>query len=97
MLIPNIPPRQHEVLEVLTQPDGSKRYMMHPAWHDFLSQLTIELQNNASNQGIVIPQQSQDNIVNFLNPQKFGAMVYDSTNNLAKININGVYRTITTT
>lgn len=95
MLIPNIPPRQHELLEVLTQPDGSKRYMMHPAWHDFLSQLTIELQNNASNQGIVMPKQPAANFA-FLNPQKFGAIVYDSDNNVAKINLNGTFKTITT-
>lgn len=95
MLIPNIPPQQHELVQVLKQGDGTTRYMMHPAWHNFFSQLMIELQNNASNQGIVMPKQPAANIA-FLNPQKFGAIVYDSDNNVAKINLNGTFKTITT-
>jgi len=98
MLIPNMPPINLEVLQPVKDGSGNTRYFMHPSWHNFFTQWNIEMQNNASNEGIVMPSQTATNIalLDPTNPNKFGATLYDRTNNLAKININGVFKTITT-
>lgn len=97
LLIPNLPPAQQELFSVMDAP-GGKRYHMHPVWHSFFSQLTTALQFNLSQEGIIVPKQTALNIakLNVTNPDKFGATIYDNDNHVAKINLNGVFKTITT-
>lgn len=98
-LIPDLP-RQHPMVD--------KNGMINDYWALFFDNLTSVLQNNYSNEGILVPQQTAANISNLNatqpNPPD-GANVrlsnanilYDSTNNEFKGNINGVWKTFTLT
>lgn len=66
-----------------------------PAWRSIFQQLFETLQINIGPEGLVMPSQTAANI-NLLTDSPNGAMVYDSDNNLAKIRINGTWKTITT-
>jgi hypothetical protein len=86
-LIPFVPtaPLLHE--------DGKN---LHQDWHLFFSQLVGALQKVLSNEGTLLPQQTTDNI-NLLTANKsIGALIYDSTTDEAKVNLNGAWKTITT-
>ncbi|NTU69256.1 hypothetical protein HGB13_00285 [bacterium] len=67
-----------------------------PFGRNLINQLLDQLQKNASDEGIVMPSLSSDNIVN-LSKSVDGTIVYDSTNNVYKGKQNGVFRTIQTT
>jgi hypothetical protein len=69
--------------------------MLTPEWRNILQSLFDVLQLRFSDEGLVMPSQTTANIAKLLNSSN-GAMVYDSTSNLAKININGSWKTITT-
>lgn len=70
-----------------------------PQWKIVMQQLLTELQNNASNEGLVAPSQDASNITTIQNNQvnnpapppstlytcQFGTLLYDSTNNLLKV------------
>lgn len=64
-------------------------------WRSILQSLFDTLQIRFSDEGLVMPSQTAANILK-LKKSANGSMVYDSTNNLAKININGAWKTITT-
>lgn len=66
------------------------------AWRQTLSQLFSELQKGLSNEGVTVPQQTADNISIIQGNETIGNLIIDSTNNVAKININGTFKTITT-
>lgn len=66
------------------------------SWRLVITQLLNELQKNAGNEGLVSPSQPETTIANLTASQN-GAMVYDSTNNAMKVNINGIFKTITVT
>lgn len=68
---------------------------MHPVWKNFFDQLIFALQTNFSNQGVVVPQQPATNITAPI-INNAGQVVYDNTNHLLKVNLNGVIKTITT-
>ncbi len=69
---------------------------LHPSWRNYFNELTIALQRTLSNEGIPLPQQSTSNINLLTGTQSIGAIVYDNTANVAKINLNGTWKTITT-
>lgn len=67
-----------------------------PNWQITLNQLFNQLQSYLSNEGLKVPQQTTANI-NTLNTDKsIGVLLYDSNANELKVNINGVFKTITT-
>jgi hypothetical protein len=67
--------------------------LLTPEWRAILQDLFQTLQARFSDEGLVMPSQSVTNISQ-LNNSDDGALVYDSTNNVAKIRINGVWQTI---
>lgn len=68
----------------------------HPAWKLLLGNLITQLQQNLSNEGFIIPQQTTDNINILNNNKSTGALIYDSTTHELKINLNGMFKTIQT-
>jgi hypothetical protein len=72
-------------------PDG---YFTEP-WETLFNQLLLQMQGYLSNNGLVVPEQSTDNI-NLIAPEsQIGTLWYDSTANALKVNINGVVKTVT--
>jgi hypothetical protein len=67
---------------------------MHPDWHSFFSQLTTALQNNFSNEGVTVPNQTTTNIALLAN--KNFALLGDNEAHVLKVILNGVVKTITT-
>jgi len=67
--------------------------LLTPEWRAILQNLFQSLQDRFSNEGLVMPSQSYGNI-SLLNDSVDGALVYDATNNLAKIRINGIWEVI---
>jgi hypothetical protein len=65
-------------------------------WQLIMQQLIQALQQNLSNEGYKLPQQSAANIATLNTTDSTGNLIYDSTNNVAKVNLNGTYVTITT-
>ena len=72
-----------------------KEGMLTPEWKSILTDLFATLQDRMSDEGLVMPSQPASNIA-LLTSSDNGAMVYDSDNNVAKININGTFKTIQT-
>lgn len=64
-------------------------------WRSILQALFEGLQYQVSDEGLIVPSQSAANIA-LLTSSPVGALVYDSDNDLAKINIAGSWKTITT-
>ena len=69
--------------------------MLTPEWRNILQSLFDALQTSVSNEGLVMPSLTADKIL-LLTKSANGSMVYDTTNKLAKININGAWKTIST-
>jgi len=65
-----------------------------PIWKQTMMQLFQELQNNASNEGIKIPQQDTANIAVLNNSKSTGALIYDADNHKLKVNLNGTFKEI---
>lgn len=73
-----------------------------PEAHQFFDVLFQQMQNNLSNEGIVIPSLTANqisNINNPLNPNRKppGTTYYNADNHLLQANINGTVKTILTT
>jgi hypothetical protein len=85
-LFPNLPQ------DTMVMKDGR----MHPAWFQFFNDLTRALQTNFSLSGFLIPKQSTTMISGLTDAQDTGILVYDSTLNELKVNLNGTIKTITT-
>lgn len=64
-----------------------------PEWRAIIQDLFQTLQSRFSAEGLVMPSQSVTNI-NLLNNSDNGALVYDSTDNLPKIRVNGVWENL---
>lgn len=90
MNIPNLP-----ILTPLFN-DPKLVAQLHPAWMNFFTQLIQELQGNVSNEGYKIPALTADQIIQIENQKSNTALVYDSDNNVLRINLNGTFKTITT-
>lgn len=73
-------------------------------WQNMLQQLITQMQNNLSDEGFHIPQQTAANIAILQtqfaaspDPSAYnGVMLYDTTNDLLKVNIAGTFKTVTT-
>jgi phage-related holin len=65
-------------------------------WKMILSQLFSHLQNNLSQEGIKVPQQTTSNIGILDNINSLGALIYDKDTNELKVNINGTFKVIAT-
>lgn len=72
--------------------------MLTHDWVLYFQQLTMVLQTVLSPEGIIPPKQTATNIASLVStsPNLFGSILYDSTNDLAKINIAGSIKTILT-
>lgn len=69
---------------------------MTTVWANIINQLITELQLNLSNEGYVLPQLTTTQISELTDADKSkGAMVYDSTTNEFKVNINGTWKVVT--
>lgn len=88
MNIPNIPP--------MTTPFINKDGHVTEVWYNVLNQLIIQMQENVSNEGYKVPQQSTFNVSALNNTKSIGALLYDEDLHLLKVNINGVFKTVTT-
>ncbi len=86
MSIPNL-----TVVKV-ANPDGS----MHQDFHNFLSQLIIELQRVLSPEGYKLPELTSAQIAQLNTAASKTAIAYNTQTNEAVININGVFKTIQT-
>lgn len=85
MLIPNYPNT------AMTDGNGN----ITPDWQNTLTQLLTQLQLNLSNEGYKLPQLNSDQIDGLTDSSKsMGNMVYDSTTNEFKVNINGTWRVV---
>lgn len=71
-----------------------KGYLTPPA-KAFFDQLITALQQNLSNEGYKLPQQPTSTITQLNTQQSIGALLYDSTANQLKININGTFKVVT--
>ncbi len=66
-----------------------------PEARQTLEQLFTEMQNNLSEQGLVPPSQTADTIAALTQASPF-TIIGDSTNDLPKIKVGGVFKTILT-
>lgn len=73
---------------------SDKEGNIHPEFFELLSQLLLQMQQNLSNEGFIIPQQTSDNITQLSTQQSKGALLYDKELDLLKVNINGVFKTV---
>jgi hypothetical protein len=73
-------------------------------WALIMQQLITALQTNLSNEGYIVPSQTaanitqiQTNVAASSNPAAYnGDLLYDSTNNKLKVNLNGAFKEIVT-
>jgi len=86
------------------QPLVDKDGNMNQYWILFFQNLVAALQNNFSNEGIKVPAQTATNILSLTtsltSETKRGSIanvLYDSTNNAFKGNVNGTWKTFTLT
>lgn len=72
---------------------------MSEIWYAFFQQLLQLMQQNLSNEGIIIPQQPTTNIVLLTDPSKTpnGTVIYDSTTDNFKGRQGGVFKIFTLT
>lgn len=68
-----------------------------PEWELFLNQLILALQTNIKPEGIVVPPQIASNILQLTGSASNNNILYDSTNNEFKGNVNGTWKTFTLT
>lgn len=87
MIIPNIP-QERFLME-----DGN----MHPVWKGFFSVLITQLQQNVSNEGFIIPSQTNDHVTKLNNTKSLARILYNSTNNTFIGNVAGTFKTFTLT
>jgi hypothetical protein len=86
MKIPNLSNRK------IADRDGN----MTPEFHDIMSLLLSQLQQNNSNEGLFIPQQTSTNITTLNNQKSTAALIYNSETHTPLINVNGTFKTIQT-
>ncbi len=74
--------------------DSSGNMTMY--WQLFFQNLVLALQTNFKNEGFAIPPQSASNIALLTGDQSIGNIVYDSTNDVFKGNMAGIWKTFLT-
>lgn len=67
---------------------------MHPELHELLSQIITALQQNLSDEGYKLPQQTTTNIIKLSNPKSKGAIIYDTDTDKFMVCINSAFRTV---
>jgi hypothetical protein len=70
--------------------DGENKGKFTETWRNIMTQLFQVLQQNASDEGLIVPQQSTANISQLEganNQQYTGALIYDFTTNKIKVSI----------
>lgn len=88
MNVPNLP-SDFQVVD-------PKTGIMTSSWQLFFKQFIINLNNAFGDSfGLVMPSQTASNIA-ALTKALNGTILYDTNNNVGKININGTFKTITT-
>jgi hypothetical protein len=65
-------------------------------WKQIIQQLITQLQLGLSDEGILVPQQTAGNIAKLTGDKVIGSLIYDSDNNLLKVNINDSWKTVLT-
>lgn len=65
-------------------------------WKQIFSQLFTQLQGGLSEEGILVPKQSSTDITTLSTTENTGKLIYDKDNNVLKVNINSVFKTIST-
>lgn len=73
----------------VVETEGANKGKFTETWRNIMTRLFSELQNNASNESLVMPQQPTSNIAQLggANKQYTGGLVYDSTTNEVKVSI----------
>ena len=66
-------------------------------WLQIITQLLQQLQANFSNEGLVIPQQSTDNITTIAANYPNGTLFYNSSTGHVQVIVGGVVKTVTVT
>lgn len=89
-IIPNLPASE------FLRKDEKGSYSVHPDWMGVLRQLTIALQTNISNEGFKMPQQNSTNVTSLNTPKSIGSIVYNNETHAFMGNVNGVFKTFTT-
>ena len=69
--------------------------LLNPEWKLFFDQLILGLQTNLKPEGFVIPQQTAANIALLTSNASLANIIYDSTNNLFKGNVQTAPNTFT--
>lgn len=88
MNVPNLP----NPSVVLTESTGH----MSDHWYKFFTQLTTQLQQNISQEGLGVPQQSTSNISILQAATPKPSIVYNSDTHEPLISVNGIYKVIQT-
>jgi len=73
-----------------------KEGYLTPGWSNILQELFQSLQADFSDEGLVIPSQTAADIAKLTDAPNW-TVIGDTTNNLLKIKINGVWKSINTT
>lgn len=91
MNIPNLPNRNVSLV------DPSNKNQMHPLWHNFFDQLLTQLQQNVSQEGFNLPEQTTSNIALLQTGSPDSrTMIYNNTTHKYMVQENGTFKTITT-
>lgn len=77
--------------------DKDGNYYWSPEWRNVMTQLLQQLQDNFSQEGLVVPGQTAANITTLSTALSNQAILYDTDNNLFKGCIGGVFKTFTLT
>lgn len=91
MNIPNLPNKNVSLL------DPNSPSQMHPLWHNFFDQLLTQLQQNVSQEGFNLPEQSTSNIglLQAGSPDS-RTIIYNNDTHKYMVQENGTFKTITT-
>lgn len=89
MLVPSYAP------EKSVETDKELAGYFTTAWRLIFTNLLIEMQRTLSNEGFVPPSLEACDIAKLVNAEN-GTLIYDSTNDLMKVNIAGTFKTIVT-
>lgn len=69
---------------------------MNIYWQLFFQNLVLALQTNLKNEGFVIPSETASNIALLTGNQSIANIIYDSTNDVFKGNMAGIWKTFLT-
>lgn len=86
-------PRSPKIVERI----ANDNFALTAEWALFFQQLIQALQTNLTPEGFVIPQQIATNIALLTGSASNANILYDSTNNEFKGNVNGTWKTFTLT